>query len=162
MPKTAPPDLREKISSVFTRVEDVTYVGLGVLLAVSALFLLLAAAWTLVEGLSFSGLAKDLTVEVVDQILLVLLIIEILSTVQVSFREHVFSYRAILSRRARSPPSGASSSSPQNFPIRLKSSKPVFRNAMFELGLLTVLIFSWSFFLCTFSKKNRAATVERE
>jgi predicted Abi (CAAX) family protease len=132
VPKTAPPDVREKISSVFTRIEDVTYVGLAVLLAVSAVFLLISAAWSLIEGLSSSGPAKDLTVNILDQILLVLMIIEILSTVQVSFREHVLT--------------------PEPFLVR---------NAMFELGLLTVLIFSLVFSL-HFLKKNRAATVERE
>ena len=160
MPKTAPPDLREKISSVFTRVEDVTYVGLGVLLAVSALFLLLAAAWTLVEGLSFSGLAKDLTVEVIDQILLVLLIIEILSTVQVSFREHVLTPEPFLVV-------GLIAAIRRILIITAEFSNPseileaAFRNAMFELGLLTVLICSLVFSL-HFLKKNRAATVERE
>lgn len=160
MPKTAPPDLREKISSVFTRVEDVTYVGLGVLLAVSALFLLLAAAWTLIEGLSFSGLAKDLTVEVVDQILLVLLIIEILSTVQVSFREHVLTPEPFLVV-------GLIAAIRRILIITAEFSNPsevleaAFRNAMVELGLLTVLIFSLVFSL-HFLKKNRPASVERE
>jgi len=160
VPKTAPPDLREKISSVFTRVEDVTYVGLGVLLAVSALFLLLAAAWTLIEGLSFSGLAKDLTVEVVDQILLVLLIIEILSTVQVSFREHVLTPEPFLVV-------GLIAAIRRILIITAEFSNPsevleaAFRNAMFELGLLTVLIFSLVFSL-HFLKKNRPASVERE
>ena len=160
MPKTAPPDLREKISSGFTRVEDVTYVGLGVLLAVSALFLLLAAAWTLIAGLSFSGLAKDLTVEVVDQILLVLLIIEILSTVQVSFREHVLTPEPFLVV-------GLIAAIRRILIITAEFSNPsevleaAFRNAMFELGLLTVLIFSLVFSL-HFLKKNRPASVERE
>jgi uncharacterized membrane protein (DUF373 family) len=160
LPKNAPPDLREKISSVFTRVEDVTYVGLGVLLAVSALFLLLAAAWTLIEGLSFSGLAKDLTVEVVDQILLVLLIIEILSTVQVSFREHVLTPEPFLVV-------GLIAAIRRVLIITAEFSNPAevveaaFRNAMFELGLLTVLIFSLVFSL-HFLKKNRPASVERE
>jgi uncharacterized membrane protein (DUF373 family) len=160
LPKAAPPDLREKISSIFTRVEDVTYVGLGVLLAVSALFLLLAAAWTLVEGLSFSGLAKDLTVEVVDQILLVLLIIEILSTVQVSFREHVLTPEPFLVV-------GLIAAIRRILIITAEFSNPseileaAFRNAMFELGLLTVLIFSLVFSLY-FLKKNRPPAVERE
>jgi uncharacterized membrane protein (DUF373 family) len=160
LPKTAPPDLRDKISSVFTRVEDVTYVGLGVLLAVSALFLLIAAAWTLIEGLSFSGVSKDLTVEVVDQILLVLLIIEILSTVQVSFREHVLTPEPFLVV-------GLIAAIRRILIITAEFSNPseileaAFRNAMFELGLLTVLIFSLVFSL-HFLKKNRAATVERE
>lgn len=160
MPKTAPPDLRDKISSVFTRVEDVTYVGLGVLLAVSALFLLIAAAWTLIEGLSLSGVSKDLTVEVVDQILLVLLIIEILSTVQVSFREHVLTPEPFLVV-------GLIAAIRRILIITAEFSNPsevleaAFRNAMFELGLLTVLIFSLVFSLY-FLKKNRPASVERE
>ena len=160
MPKTAPPDLREKISSVFTRVEDVTYVGLGVLLAVSALFLLIATAWTLIEGLSFSGVSKDLTVEVVDQILLVLLIIEILSTVQVSFREHVLTPEPFLVV-------GLIAAIRRILIITAEFSNPsevleaAFRNAMFELGLLTVLTFSLVFSLY-FLKKNRPPSVERE
>ena len=126
----------------------------------SALFLLLAAAWTLVEGLSFSGLAKDLTVEVVDQILLVLMIIEILSTVQVSFREHVLTPEPFLVV-------GLIAAIRRILIITAEFSNPseileaAFRNAMFELGLLTVLIFSLVFSL-HFLKKNRAATVERE
>jgi uncharacterized membrane protein (DUF373 family) len=160
LPKTAPPDLRDKISSVFTRVEDVTYVGLGVLLAVSALFLLIAAAWTLIEGLSFSGVSKDLTVEVVDQILLVLLIIEILSTVQVSFREHVLTPEPFLVV-------GLIAAIRRILIITAEFSTPsevleaAFRNAMIELGLLTVLIFSLVFSLY-FLKKNRPPSVERE
>ena len=160
MPKTASPDLREKISSVFTRVEDVTYVGLGVLLAVSALFLLIAAAWSLIEGLSFSGIAKDLTVEVLDQILLVLMIIEILSTVQVSFREHVLTPEPFLVV-------GLIAAIRRILIITAEFSNPsevleaAFRNAMFELGLLTILIFSLVFSLY-FLKKNRPPSVERE
>jgi uncharacterized membrane protein (DUF373 family) len=160
LPKAAPPDLREKISSVFTRVEDVTYVGLAVLLAVSALFLLFAAAWSLIEGISSSGPAKNLTIEVLDQILLVLMIIEILSTVQVSFREHVltpepFLVVALIAAIRRVLVITAEFSSPSEVV------EAAFRNAMFELGLLTVLIFSLVFSL-HFLKKNRAATVERE
>ena len=160
MPKAVHPDLREKISSVYTRVEDVTYVGLGVLLAVSALFLLIAAAWSLIEGLSFSGIAKDLTVEVLDQILLVLMIIEILSTVQVSFREHVLTPEPFLVV-------GLIAAIRRILIITAEFSNPsevleaAFRNAMFELGLLTILIFSLVFSLY-FLKKNRAASVERQ
>ena len=160
MPKTAPPDLRDKISSVFTRIEDVTYVGLGVLLAVSALVLLIAAAWSLIEGLSSAGPAKELTIDVLDQILLVLMLIEILSTVQVSFREHVltpepFLVVGLIAAIRRILVITAEFSSPSEI------LETAFRNAMFELGLLTVLIFSLVFSLY-FLKKNRPASVERE
>ncbi len=160
MPKAPPPDLREKISSVFTRVEDVTYVGLAVLLAVSAVFLLISAAWSLIEGLSSSGPAKELTVDVLDQILLVLMIIEILSTVQVSFREHVltpepFLVVGLIAAIRRILIITAEFSNPSDIV------EAAFRNAMLELGLLTVLIFSLVFSLY-FLKKNRPASVERE
>jgi uncharacterized membrane protein (DUF373 family) len=160
LPKTAPPDLRDKISSVFTRIEDVTYVGLGVVLAVSALALLIAAAWSLIEGLSAAGPAKELTIDVLDQILLVLMIIEILSTVQVSFREHVltpepFLVVALIAAVRRILVITAEFSSPAEI------LEAAFRNAMLELALLTVLIFSLVFSLY-FLKKNRPASVERE
>ena len=160
MPKTAPPDLRDKISTVFTRIEDVTYVGLGVLLAVTALVLLVAAAWSLIEGLSAAGPAKELTIDVLDQILLVLMIIEILSTVQVSFREHVltpepFLVVALIAAVRRILVITAEFSSPAEI------LEAAFRNAMLELALLTVLIFSLVFSLY-FLKKNRPASVERE
>ena len=45
MAKAAEPDIRDRISNVFTRIEDITYIGLGVLLAAGALILLGAAAW---------------------------------------------------------------------------------------------------------------------
>ncbi|HKX51910.1 MAG TPA: phosphate-starvation-inducible PsiE family protein [Candidatus Binatia bacterium] len=160
MPKTAPPDLRDKISSAFTRIEDVTYVGLGVLLAVSALVLLFAAAWSLIQGLSSAGPAKELTIDVLDQILLVLMLIEILSTVQVSFREHVltpepFLVVGLIAAIRRILVITAEFSSPSEM------LEAAFRNAMFELGLLTALIFSLVFSLY-FLKKNRPPSVERQ
>lgn len=152
-------DLRERISSVFTRVEDITYVGLAVLLAVSGLSLLIAAAWSLIEGL-LSGSVRDLIVHVLDQILLVLMIVEILSTVQVSFREHVLTPEPFLVV-------GLIAAIRRVLIITAEFSNPsevmeaAFRNAMMELGLLTALILSLVFSLY-FLKKHRAASVERE
>ena len=69
----------------FTATEDVVYIGLGVLLASSALTLLTKSFidfWHGVVG------GKVSTIELLDRILLVLLIVELLYTVQVSLREH--------------------------------------------------------------------------
>ncbi|HEY1986483.1 MAG TPA: phosphate-starvation-inducible PsiE family protein [Terracidiphilus sp.] len=68
-------------------VEDVVYIGLGVLLAAAAIWLLGSAMWTFVSELASRSLSGQL-VGLLDQILLVLLIIELLYTVQISFREH--------------------------------------------------------------------------
>ncbi len=154
MPKAAPPDLREKISSVFTRIEDVTYVGLGVLTGGQRVSTSFCRRMVVDRGAFFSGPAKDLTVDVLDQILLVLMIIEILSTVQVSFREHVltpepFLVVGLIAAIRRILIITAEFSSPSEI------LEAAFRNAMFELGLLTVLIFSLVFSLY-FLKKNRA------
>ena len=78
---------RESITRGFIRVEDAVYVGLGTLLAAIALGLLVAAAVAFVQALLGHTL-PDRAVELLDRILLVLMIVELLYTVQVSFREH--------------------------------------------------------------------------
>ena len=119
-------------------VEDVVYVGLGILLSIAALALLAAAF----KSASYSLWTRTLGGQVVgllDQILLVLLIVELLYTVQVSFKEHgllaepflVVALIAVVRRilvitaeLAKLP----------------GQSEPVFRHAIWELGLLTVMI----------------------
>lgn len=78
---------RQQVSKSFQTVEDFVYVGLGILLAVSALALLVSSIgqfWHALVG----GDLPSMVVELLDRILLVLMIVEILYTVQVSFREH--------------------------------------------------------------------------
>jgi hypothetical protein len=73
------------VARAFTAVEDVVYVGLGLLLTASALTLLVTGANDFVKN------ARDGTphnIQLLDRILLILLIVELLYTVQVSFREH--------------------------------------------------------------------------
>jgi uncharacterized membrane protein (DUF373 family) len=130
--------IREWISRGFDRVEDVVYVGLGLLLAISALGLLASGAFSLWESLRGGSLARDI-VSLLDRILLILMIIEVLSTVQVSFREHalvtepflivglIATIRRILILTAE-------------FSRLLEMGKLAFRNAMVELGLLTAMV----------------------
>jgi hypothetical protein len=130
--------VREWVARGFTRVEDVVYIGLGLMLAGSALALL-------ADGLLDFGravLAGELVSRVVtllDRILLIVMIVEILYTVQVSFREHalipepflivglIAATRRILLLTAE-------------FPKLLEQGESAFRHAMWELGLLTVMI----------------------
>lgn len=79
--------LRRFVVQGLAVVEDVVYAGLGVVLAIAAFALLFAALKSLMSAV----IARALPVQIVsllDQILLILLIIELLYTVQVSFREH--------------------------------------------------------------------------
>lgn len=81
------PDTRNWIARGFTVVEDIVYVGLGLLLAASALFLLATAAVQFVQSL-VAGTFSTRIVVLLDQLMLILLVVELLYTVQVSFREH--------------------------------------------------------------------------
>jgi hypothetical protein len=79
--------IRIWITRGFTTAEDVVYIGLGVLLATAAIFLLIIGSVAFVQSL-ISGTLQQEIVSLLDRILLILLIVEIIYTVQVSFREH--------------------------------------------------------------------------
>jgi uncharacterized membrane protein (DUF373 family) len=159
MAKASEADARDRISNVFTRIEDITYIGLGILLAAGALILLGAAAWFLYNSL-FSGEIRELMVDLLDQILLILMVLEILYTVQVSFREHVLSPEPFLVV-------GLIAAVRRILIITAEFSKPAevleaaFRNAMMELGLLTVLILSLVLSLY-FLKRQSPPKAERD
>ena len=82
-----PSAARTVIARAFTVVEDVVYIGIGILLAVSAGVLLVngaAGLWrATVDGAPLAGV-----INLLDRTLLVLMLVELLYTVQVSFREH--------------------------------------------------------------------------
>jgi len=66
------------------------YVGLAALLALSALVLLGTTALTLGHSVA-AGVLPASIIGLLDQLLLLLLIVELLYTVHVSFREHVLT-----------------------------------------------------------------------
>lgn len=133
-----PHPVRRRVVSALSFVEDVVYAGLGALLAIGAVALLVGAFYnsvTAVVSRSFGGQV----IALLDQILLVLLIVELLYTVQVSFREHgllaepflvvalIAVIRRVLVLTAEVP------KLPQ-------AGEEVFRHALWELGLLTAMI----------------------
>ncbi len=130
--------VRRAVVRTLALVEDGVYVGLGILLSGSAVVLLVAGAIIFVQALMAGSLVGRM-VELLDQILLVLLVIELLYTVQVSFREHglvaepflvvalIAVVRRILVLTAEMP------KLPQ-------ATESVFRHAILELGLLSVLV----------------------
>ncbi len=78
---------RRAVSAAFGRVQDVVYVVLGVLLALSAFGLLVHGGIDLARAVT-QGQDVRAIVTLLDRILLALMIVELLYTVQVSFREH--------------------------------------------------------------------------
>lgn len=129
---------RALVARGFTHVEDVLYVGLGLLLAGAALVLLADGALMFGRAL-VGGELPARVIELLDRILLILMIAEILYTVQVSLREHslvpepflvvalIAAVRRVLIITAE-------------FADLLEKGPEAFRNAMIELGLLTAMI----------------------
>jgi len=134
------------------------YVGLGVLLAAVAASLLIAEIIFFVQFV-FEGILSDNIVMLLDRILLIIIFVEVLYTVQVSFRQHVLQpgpflvvgliavTRRILVLTAE-------------LPKMIKESGPPFYNAMIELGLLTILIIALVISLYILKPSNPNAAAE--
>jgi phosphate starvation-inducible membrane PsiE len=81
---------RAWIARAFIAIEDVVYVGLGLLLGASALVLLVNGAIAFIQNVAGNTLTANIVV-LLDSILLIFLVVELLYTVQVSFREHTIA-----------------------------------------------------------------------
>lgn len=137
--------IRNGFALAFSRAEDIIYICLGILLAATALALLIYELVFFVNYI-MSGTLSENIVFVLDRILLVIIFVEVLYTVQVSFRQHtlqpepflvvgliavtrrILVLTAELSKLAKETPTG-------------------FYNSMIELSLLTVLIVALVFSL---------------
>lgn len=122
----------------FSRVEDVIYIGLGVLLSAVAAALLIAEIAFFVQYL-YGGVLTANIVMLLDRILLIIIFVEVLYTVQVSFRQHLlqpapFLVVSLIAVTRRILVLTAELQS------LVKQPGPAFNNAMVELALLTVLI----------------------
>ncbi len=129
---------RSFISTAFTRAQDFVYVALGVLLALSAAALVAHGGLDLVRAV-FGGVDVRAIVTLLDRILLALMVVELLYTVQVSFREHTlvpepFLLVALIAAVRRILVITA------EFGAQTRPDDKLFRQVMWELGLLTVLI----------------------
>ena len=136
--KDAPHPVRQAVVQTLSSVEDLVYVGLGLLLTIAALTLLVIALKSVVLSLWNRALGGQI-VDLLDQILLILLIIELLYTVQVSFRERgliaePFLVVALIAVIRRVLVLTA------EVPKLSEAGEAVFRHAMLELGVLTVMV----------------------
>jgi len=136
--KDASHRVRQAVVQTLSSVEDLVYVGLGLLLTIAALTLLVTTLKSVALALWNHALGGQV-VNLLDQILLILLVIELLYTVQVSFREHgliaepflvvalIAVIRRILVLTAE-------------VPKLAEAGEAAFRHAMVELGVLTVMV----------------------
>ncbi len=131
-------ETRNIVARAFTWVEDIVYVGLGALLALSAVWLLGYSAWTFSSDATHMMLPSAI-ISLLDRLLLVLMIVELLYTVQVSFREHTLAPEPFLIvglvaaiRRVLVLTAEVTGGQPP--------AEAAFRVAMIELGILTAMI----------------------
>src|SRR5205085_6097468 len=129
---------RDLVVLVFSRFEDLVYVGLGLMLAYSAAALLVmgaAATWK-----SFGAAAPmQAILELLDRSLLILMFVELLYTVQVSFRAHAlkpepFLVVGLIAATRRILVVTA------EFAHMVDRSDAIFHRAMIEVGLLTLMV----------------------
>jgi uncharacterized membrane protein (DUF373 family) len=150
---------KRAVARAFTVVEDVVYIGLGLLLAGSSIILLGTGILGFVQSL-LSGEFGQNIIALLDRILLVLLFIELLYTVQVSFREHTLApepfllvgliagIRRILVITAE-------------FGEIMDKPEYVFRNFIIELAALSVLILIVVFCLYLLGRRGSKSVAER-
>src|SRR5690349_2616863 len=157
--ETPPKDARGHIARAFSLVEDVVYVGMGVLLAYSAGALLVIGAMDLWRA-SFAGTPLEGVIGLLDRTLLVLMLVELLYTVQVSFREHALLPEPFLivgliaaTRRILVVTAAfAGSEGLTDF---------TFRVTMTELAILTVMIVAFVGSLLMLRRRHPDATATR-
>ena len=87
-PPSSPPEARAWTTRAFDAATDVLYIGLGVSLACGALAVLVIGVIDFAQSV-LSGKASAILF--LERLLLVLLILELLYTVQVSFRKHALA-----------------------------------------------------------------------
>lgn len=159
MPKESLEPKRAWAARAFTMVEDVVYLGLGLLLAGGSVALLIGGLISFGQNLMAGTLAGNI-VPLLDRILLILLVVELLYTVQVSFREHAltaepFLLVGLIAGIRRVLVLTAEFSQINELP------ENVFRRFIIELVVLTVLIVSLVVSLVLLRKRGVTAVAER-
>jgi uncharacterized membrane protein (DUF373 family) len=131
--------LRGLVATAFSLTEDVVYAGMGVLLAFSAVALLLSGAADLWRA-TIGGSPLQAVIGLLDRTLLVLMLVELLYTVRVSFRQHALLPEPFLIVGLIAATRRILVVTAQFAVLLERPSEEVFRAAMLELGLLTLMV----------------------
>jgi uncharacterized membrane protein (DUF373 family) len=144
------------IARGFTAVEDIVYICLGLLLAGIAFTLLVIGVIDFLESVRTEKIA---TIHLLDRILLILLVVELLYTVQVSFREHALVPEPFLLVGVISVIRRVLVLTAEHGELREKSEIGE-KNFFIELAVLTALILALAISLVLLRKKGTPAAAE--
>ena len=150
---------RAWVARVFTGVEDVVYVGLGLLLAGCSLALLVSGLIIFGQNLIAGSLTTNI-VALLDRVLLILLVVELLYTVQVSFREHALMPEPFLLIGLIAGIRRVLLLTAELAQVQEKSDV-VFQHFIAELLVLTILIVALVISLVLLRKRSGMAPTER-
>lgn len=150
---------RETIARAFSLVEDVVYVALALLLAAGLATLLFDAALTFARIFT-GGLSGLNIIPFLDRALLVLMVVEILYTVQVSFREHVLIPEPFLLVALIAAVRRIIVLTAELGELSRRGGEP-FRGAMLETALVAAVILALAGALVVLRKRHPQAVAER-
>ena len=152
-------DTRGIVARAFTWVEDIVYVGLGLLLAISALLLLGSGAVAFARAVSDGQLAAAV-ISLLDRLLLTLMIVELLYTVQVSFREHTLVPEPFLLVGLVAATRRILVLTAELGDVKERSAES-FRASMIELGVFALMIVAFVVCLLLMRKRGADASASR-
>ena len=152
-------DTRGIVARAFTWVEDIVYVGLGLLLAISALLLLGSGAVAFARAVSDGQLAGAV-ISLLDRLLLTLMIVELLYTVQVSFREHTLVPEPFLLVGLVAATRRILVLTAELGDVKERSAE-TFRASMIELGVFALMIVAFVVCLLLMRKRGADASATR-
>ncbi|MFQ5847970.1 MAG: phosphate-starvation-inducible PsiE family protein [Candidatus Methylomirabilales bacterium] len=118
--------------------EDAIYLLAGGLLAATAVFLLVSTAGIFLEATKVGNLRSH-SIEILDSLLLILMLVEILYTIRLAVREHTLVMEPFLIVALIASVRRILILTPEAAEFT-RTDPGAFRNAMLELGLLTLLI----------------------
>jgi uncharacterized membrane protein (DUF373 family) len=130
--------VRMRVVDSLSLVEDVIYTALGALLAISAILLLVRGFRNFVH-LVMGPVAQGQVIELLDAVLMIFLVVELLYTVQVSFREHALVTEPFLIVGLISVIRRVLVLTAQ-VPELAQANEAAFRHAAYELILLALMI----------------------
>jgi uncharacterized membrane protein (DUF373 family) len=130
---------RLRVSAAFTHVEDVAYLGLAILLTACAAVALYSGAAAFWESVRGAASIHELVL-VLDRILLVLMIVELLYTVKVSYREHALVPEPFLIVGLIAATRRILIVTAQLAVLVEKPNEVIFRSALWELAVLTIMV----------------------
>jgi len=157
MPGTGPvveKGMRGLVARAFSLTEDAVYVGMGVLLAFSAVALLLSGGWSLWTA-TFGGAPLEAVIGLLDRTLLVLMLVELLYTVRVSFRQHAllpepFLIIGLIAATRRILVVTA------EFSVKGEANPEKFKEGMLEIALLTFMVVALAGYLLMLRSKGQS------